>query len=268
MPRRSTLARNIRFTLPRVPPVSAVLDSPRGNTHAGWPSPLNETAASWNVRVEVGGTPDPRTGYLVGIDRIDAAVREHAIPMLLRRERIRAQTVDDVLEVIAESLTEHLEPLPTAIDLGTESMTTWRLDLTDMSRIILKRRYEFSAAHRLALPGLSDDENAALYGKCSNPNGHGHNYEVEVEVEVDRSNQGFSVPALDRTVNDMVIDRFDHQHLNLDLEDFSDRIPSVENIADRCLELLEEPVGGIEGVHQLRAVTVWETPRTCCTVVA
>ncbi|MEM6521182.1 MAG: 6-carboxytetrahydropterin synthase, partial [Cyanobacteria bacterium P01_C01_bin.70] len=34
----------------------------------------------------------------------------------------------------------------------------------------------FSAAHRLALPTLSFEENVEIYGKCARPNGHGHNY--------------------------------------------------------------------------------------------
>ena len=137
-----------------------------------------------------------------------------------------------------------------------------------MPQLIIRRRYEFSAAHRLALPDLSDAENAELYGKCSNPHGHGHNYEVEVNVAIEAANGGFSVPQLDETVNRLVIDRFDHQHLNLDIDDFADRIPSVENIADRCLQLLETPLRGLEGVQGLRSVTVWETPRTSCTVNA
>jgi len=34
----------------------------------------------------------------------------------------------------------------------------------------------FSAAHRLAHPDLSYEENSEIYGKCARPNGHGHNY--------------------------------------------------------------------------------------------
>ncbi|NCF40977.1 MAG: 6-pyruvoyl tetrahydropterin synthase, partial [Planctomycetia bacterium] len=51
-----------------------------------------------------------------------------------------------------------------------------------MSVILIQRRYEFSASHRLHLAELDDEANAAMFGKCSNPNGHGHNYEVEVQV--------------------------------------------------------------------------------------
>ena len=268
MTRLATLSRTVRFTLPRSGSVGDVVASPRTNTHAGWPSALAEATATWSVRVEVEGHPDPRTGYLVGIDRIDAAMRTHAIPSLLERERTGPQSVDGVLGSIARSLDEHLRPKPSAIELRTEAMTSWRLELSDMPQMILRRRYEFSAAHRLALPDLSEEENADLYGKCSNPHGHGHNYEVEVQVAIASDPQGFSVPELDRTVNECVIDRFDHQHLNLDIDDFADRIPSVENIADRCVELLASPVGGLQGVETLRSVTVWETPRTSCTVLA
>ncbi|MEL6903041.1 MAG: 6-carboxytetrahydropterin synthase, partial [Cyanobacteria bacterium J06606_4] len=41
----------------------------------------------------------------------------------------------------------------------------------------------FSAAHRLALPHLSYEENYDIYGKCARVNGHGHNYQVEVTVK-------------------------------------------------------------------------------------
>src|SRR5688500_1004902 len=46
----------------------------------------------------------------------------------------------------------------------------------------ITRREEFSAAHRLHNPALSDDENRRLYGVCNNANGHGHNYAFEVTV--------------------------------------------------------------------------------------
>jgi 6-pyruvoyl tetrahydropterin synthase/QueD family protein len=42
----------------------------------------------------------------------------------------------------------------------------------------LSRRENFSAAHRLHNPDLSEDQNREIYSKCNNPNGHGHNYVV------------------------------------------------------------------------------------------
>ena len=54
----------------------------------------------------------------------------------------------------------------------------------DMSAPVaeITRREEFSAAHRLHDPRLSDEENRRLYGPCNNPRGHGHNYVLEVTV--------------------------------------------------------------------------------------
>ena len=137
-----------------------------------------------------------------------------------------------------------------------------------MSTPIVKRRYEFSASHRLHLPELDDDANRELFGKCSNPHGHGHNYEVEVEVAFEGDPLDGGIHRLDEVVDAVVIDRFDHKHLNLDLEDFRDRVASVENIAARCVDLLRDPVTEIAAGARLHAVTVWETPRTACTIHA
>ena len=46
----------------------------------------------------------------------------------------------------------------------------------------LYRKAHFNAAHRLFLLQWSDEKNAAVFGKCSNPNYHGHNYDLEVGV--------------------------------------------------------------------------------------
>src|SRR5207302_4718825 len=44
----------------------------------------------------------------------------------------------------------------------------------------VSRRESFNAAHQLRDPGMSDDENERLFGKCANL--HGHNYVLEVVV--------------------------------------------------------------------------------------
>ena len=46
--------------------------------------------------------------------------------------------------------------------------------------VLLTRIEQFSAAHRLFVRGLSDEENFKLFDKCSRENGHGHNYKVSV----------------------------------------------------------------------------------------
>ena len=85
----------------------------------------------------------------------------------------------------------------------------------DMSRRVeLTRVYHFSAAHRLANPGLSAADNASLYGQCARP--HGHNYYLEVTVAgVPDALTGFAVDLerLDRTVARSLLDQVDHHQL-------------------------------------------------------
>ena len=97
----------------------------------------------------------------------------------------------------------------------------------------LSRRYHFSAAHRLHTEGLSVEANRAAFGKCNNPHGHGHNYVVEVTYSgpVDEAT-GMVVDLgdLDGFTQVRVLDRFDHQNLNM-LDCFADLVPTTENLA-------------------------------------
>jgi 6-pyruvoyltetrahydropterin/6-carboxytetrahydropterin synthase len=82
----------------------------------------------------------------------------------------------------------------------------WRVELT--------RVYHFSAAHCLANPALSADDNAAMYGPCARP--HGHNYYLEVTVAgVPDRVTGFAADlgALDETVARSLLDQVDHHRL-------------------------------------------------------
>jgi 6-pyruvoyltetrahydropterin/6-carboxytetrahydropterin synthase len=128
----------------------------------------------------------------------------------------------------------------------------------------LSQKFEFSATHRLHNPALSDDENCRTYGKCNNPHGHGHNYEVQVTLAGTPGKTGLlvDVPAFERIVATTVIDRFDHKNLNVELAEFRDVIPSVENIASTIFKLLKPPFTDMGA--KLASVTVWETPKTWC----
>lgn len=132
--------------------------------------------------------------------------------------------------------------------------------------VVFLETFEFAASHRLALREKSDAENRALFGKCSNPNGHGHNYRLEVAVArvpmtaATAMLHGF--PTIERVVEDVVMRRFDHKHLNLDCPEFQEVNPSVENIAEVVYNLLR-PAFAREG-GDLRYVRVWETDKTSC----
>jgi 6-pyruvoyltetrahydropterin/6-carboxytetrahydropterin synthase len=104
-------------------------------------------------------------------------------------------------------------------------------------KIHLTRRYRFAASHRLHSVRLGEEENKRIYGKCNNPYGHGHNYVVEVAVSgpVDPSTGMIAnLSDLDAFVEREVIEPFDRTYLNEQISEFSERVPTTENI---CIEI-------------------------------
>lgn len=130
--------------------------------------------------------------------------------------------------------------------------------------IRLSQKFEFSAAHRLHNPNLSDEDNQRLFGKCNNAAWHGHNYELQVTLAAQPEHDGLlaNLPGIEEIVARTVIDRFDHKNLNLQVPEFSDVIPTVENIARTIFRLLQPKLQS--GSRKLASVTVWETPKTWC----
>lgn len=97
----------------------------------------------------------------------------------------------------------------------------------------ITRREIFNSAHRLFRPELSDEENLNLFGKCAYANYHGHNYELHVTLigEIDPyTGFVYDIADLKRIIKEEVIEPFDHRNLNLDTQEFSNLIPTVENI--------------------------------------
>jgi len=97
----------------------------------------------------------------------------------------------------------------------------------------LTRRYRFPAAHVLAHPSFTAEQNLATYGKCANPAGHGHNYGIEVTVTgpLDpRSGCIIAPEQLDAIFERRVALRFGHRMLNADPA-FAQRVPTAENLA-------------------------------------
>lgn len=121
----------------------------------------------------------------------------------------------------------------------------------------LTRRYMFSASHRLHSDQFSADENAAIYGKCNNPHGHGHNYTVEITVsgQVDeRTGMVCNLADLDGFVQRHVLNRYDHQNLNL-VQEFAQDVPTTENL---CIAIYKIVQRGFDHAH-LEKVRIEET---------
>lgn len=110
----------------------------------------------------------------------------------------------------------------------------------------ITRRYKFAAMHRLHSDQLSEADNWKAFGKCNNPNGHGHNYVVLVTVKgsiQERTGSAADVEALDRTVHETVVARFDHRDLNGDPA-FADKTTTGENLAVLIWDLLVDRIPG------------------------
>ena len=103
------------------------------------------------------------------------------------------------------------------------------------------RAYTISASHRLHTEALSDAANRAAFGKCNNPHGHGHNYRIEVTVagQIDPvTGMVINMTDLDRVVNALILQRFDHMNLNLDSL-FTNRVSTTENLTIAIFDLLQ-----------------------------
>lgn len=121
----------------------------------------------------------------------------------------------------------------------------------------LTRRYMFSASHRLHSEEFSAEQNRAIYGKCNNPHGHGHNYMVEITVSgpIDaRTGMVCNLVDLDGFAHQYVLERFDHQNLNL-LPEFAQNVPTTENL---CIAIYEIVKRGFAHAH-LEKVRIEET---------
>ena len=150
-----------------------------------------------------------------------------------------------------------------------ESSGLWADYLGQTMDAYLTIRTHFAAAHRLARPELSQEENEQIYGKCARPHGHGHNYLVDVTVRgsIDpRTGMVCDLAALQRLVSDLVVEPFDHTFLNKDVAHFADCVPTAENIALHIVDRLTAPVRAIGA--QLHKVRLQESPNNAAEVYA
>jgi len=126
--------------------------------------------------------------------------------------------------------------------------------------LTLYRKAHFNAAHRLYRKDWDDEKNFEVFGKCSYPHFHGHNYELEVGVsgEIDEET-GFliNLDLLKEIIREEVEDYLDHKNLNIDIPEFRDVNPTVENIVIVIWDRLRKR---LPSKYDLE-VKLFETPR-------
>ena len=126
--------------------------------------------------------------------------------------------------------------------------------------LTIYRKAHFNAAHRLYKEGWSDQKNFEVFGKCSNPNYHGHNYELEVgltgKIDVET---GFLIDLslLKQIIAEEIEEQLDHKNLNIEVPEFKDTNPTVENIAIFIWNKLRTRLDNRYDI----SVKLYETPR-------
>jgi 6-pyruvoyltetrahydropterin/6-carboxytetrahydropterin synthase len=117
-------------------------------------------------------------------------------------------------------------------------------------KCVINRRAQFSASHRYYLPELSEAENTSKFGLGSLPAGHGHNYELFVSLYGDIDDRGMVLNLSDvkHVIKKEVTDQLDSRLLNETWPEFSETLPTTENIARLIWQRLAPhlPVVGIQ----------------------
>jgi 6-pyruvoyltetrahydropterin/6-carboxytetrahydropterin synthase len=242
-----------------------------------WASPWGH-GHNYQVDVVVTGAMDERTGMVVNIVEVDAALKRVLKP--LRDKHLtyevphfanNATTTENIALYIAQefkavfnvpgaALTRitlwETETLFSTINFYTPTINTQEHPLVSLTRTL-----DFAASHRLHAPLLSDEENKTIFDKCNNLHGHGHNYGVEVTVtgEVDPiTGMIVDLIALDKVMKKEIMERFDHKNLNHDVADFATINPTTENLT---LIIWKHLYDKIPAPAKLHKVVVKETDR-------
>ena len=128
-------------------------------------------------------------------------------------------------------------------------------------------RTHFAAAHRLAREDLPQSENEKIFGKCARQNGHGHNYLVDITVKgsIDpRTGMICDLSKLQKIIDDLIVEKYDHTFLNKDIPHFSNCVPTAENIALHISDELNLPIKSLGA--QLHKVKLQESPNNAAEV--
>lgn len=108
----------------------------------------------------------------------------------------------------------------------------------------------FDSSHRLWDDSLTEEENKALYGKCTNLPNHGHTYTCEIYLRSETLKHGMVVnfTHIKEKVMNGIIGRFDHHYLN----DLMEELTTAENIAKLFFDEIKA------SFSELYKIRIWE----------
>jgi 6-pyruvoyltetrahydropterin/6-carboxytetrahydropterin synthase len=211
-------------------------------------------------------------GMVLNLSEVKHTIRQEVISQLdfsyLNEVWAEFRQVLPTTEYMAKVIWDRLSPhLPIVQIQLFEHPQLWADYFGNDMEAFLTLQTHFSAAHRLALPHLSYEENCEIYGKCARPHGHGHNYHLEVTVKgtIDsRTGMIADLAALQGIVKAQVEEPMDHTFLNKDVPYFAEVVPTAENIAVYIRKVLSAPIR--ETGATLHKVKLIESPNNSAEV--
>lgn len=130
--------------------------------------------------------------------------------------------------------------------------------------VTIHREAHFNAAHRLFRSDWSDEKNTSVFGKCSNPNYHGHNYRLIVNISGEINLEtGFvmDMKELKYLIRDQIEEYLDHKNLNLDVPEFKELNPTLENI----IVVIYNRLRPLIDADKKLSIKLWETRHNSAT---
>lgn len=208
------------------------------------------TGRNYTAVLVFAGPVDPRTGMVINVTEIKAAMRD----LLAARYDHRFLNVDTppFAEIaptagnVAAQLLADAAPLfaggsaqPVACHLR-ESRAIEATAYRD-GTVELHHWLEFSAARQTMSPHLSPAENEALFGIAAAPHGHGHHYRLRVTLGGRRDPETGLIAgsAAVATALAAVHRDLDHRHLNHEVEALRGRPITTESLARWLCERLQ-----------------------------
>lgn len=259
------LARNIRFS------INPFLEDSGLGANSYCSKPCGEGYSLYfGLWVKLFGPVGEDTGFVVNVVEIDRQVRNSVIPLFIGRisnsfRQNEHVTISALIDILKESWGQLAGSFGEAdvegLVLELNPLRKIAIDAEDSKVYYLSEKFEFAATHKLWNDKFSDEKNLEVFGKCSNAAGHGHNYVVEVTVERPVSEEEFGIGAFEQVVEDEFLSLFDHKNLNIEVPEFRELNPTVENIA----RVVWDRLNGKFGSEKLSTVTVWENDKTYCT---
>ncbi len=270
-------ARRVRFSInPFLPK-----DSNGHNSFASKPSGEG-LSIFFELLIEVAGEVEPTTGFVVNVVDIDENVRRFVVPIFAKRIRenfrqrrhISFLEIDELLREAWGQLTDKFGSAKLSkLSINLNPFRKVEIDSVDSKMIYFSEKFEFAATHKLWNEQFSDERNVEVFGNCANPTGHGHNYIVEVTIkkpavglplrlssQYEAAGDSFCIADFEKIVNNELIKLVDHKNLNIDVSEFREINPTVENIAVFAWDKLAGKFSGAK----LHCITVWETDKTYC----